>query len=160
MAWVCYVILSSILCSVFAAVSFKHFDFELTWVTYTCCISRDSRKFFQIFGIQFSQIFWIDSICIFLPFIIAFSGFLYRSYGGSFQRLQTLTHQQASKHNAQCSPESQEHAHTALHMSEEAEGLLTLTLAELHVLVLTSFIKLIKILPNLIKLLPKHIMVW
>ena len=34
-----------------------------------------------------------------------------------------------------------------------------LTLAELDVLVLTSFIKLIKLLQNLIKLLPNHIMV-
>ena len=35
-----------------------------------------------------------------------------------------------------------------------------LTLAELHVLVLTSFIKLIKLLRNLMKLLPIHIMIW
>ena len=35
-----------------------------------------------------------------------------------------------------------------------------LTLAELHVLVLTSFIKLIKLLQNLMKLLPNHIIVW
>ena len=35
-----------------------------------------------------------------------------------------------------------------------------LTLAKLHVLVLTSFIKLIKLLQNLMKLLPNHIMVW
>ena len=34
-----------------------------------------------------------------------------------------------------------------------------LTLAELHVPVLTSFIKLIKLLQNLMKLLPNHIMV-
>ena len=34
-----------------------------------------------------------------------------------------------------------------------------LTLAKLHVLVLTSFIKLIKLLQNLMKLLPNHIMV-
>ena len=34
-----------------------------------------------------------------------------------------------------------------------------LTLAELHVLVLTSFIELIKLLQNLMKLLPNHIMV-
>ena len=36
---------------------------------------------------------------------------------------------------------------------------LALTLAELHVLVLTSFIKLIKLLQNLMKLLQNHIMV-
>ena len=36
---------------------------------------------------------------------------------------------------------------------------LILTLAELHVSVLTSFIKFIKLLKNLIKLLPNHIMV-
>ena len=35
-----------------------------------------------------------------------------------------------------------------------------LTLAELHVLVLTSIVKLIKLLQNLMKLLPNHIMVW
>ena len=35
-----------------------------------------------------------------------------------------------------------------------------LTLAELHVCVLTSFIKLIKLLQNLMKLLPNHIMVY
>ena len=34
-----------------------------------------------------------------------------------------------------------------------------LTLAELHVLVLTNFIKLIKLFQNLMKLLPNHIMV-
>ena len=34
-----------------------------------------------------------------------------------------------------------------------------LTLAELHIRVLTSFIKLIKLLQNLMKLLPNHIMV-
>ena len=34
-----------------------------------------------------------------------------------------------------------------------------LTLAELHVLALTSFIKLIKLLQNLMKLSPNHIMV-
>ena len=33
-------------------------------------------------------------------------------------------------------------------------------MAELHVRVLTSFIKLIKLLQNLMKLLPNHIMVW
>ena len=32
-----------------------------------------------------------------------------------------------------------------------------LTLAELHVLVLTSYIKLVKLLQNLMKLLPNHI---
>ena len=36
----------------------------------------------------------------------------------------------------------------------------TLTLAELHVSVLTSFIKLINLLQNLMKLLTNHIMVW
>ena len=35
----------------------------------------------------------------------------------------------------------------------------SLTLAELHVSVLMSFIKLIKLLQNLMKLLPNHIMV-
>ena len=35
----------------------------------------------------------------------------------------------------------------------------SLTLAKLHVLVQTSFIKLIKLLQNLMKLLPNHIMV-
>ena len=35
-----------------------------------------------------------------------------------------------------------------------------LTLAELHVSVLSSFIKLIKHLQNLMKLLPNHIMLW
>ena len=35
-----------------------------------------------------------------------------------------------------------------------------LTLVELDVLVLTSFIKLIKLLQHLMKLLPNHIMVW
>ena len=37
---------------------------------------------------------------------------------------------------------------------------LVLTLAELHVRVLTSFIKLIKLLQNSMKLFPNHIMVW
>ena len=37
---------------------------------------------------------------------------------------------------------------------------LVLTLAELHVRVLTSFIKLIKLSQTLMKLLPNHIMVW
>ena len=41
----------------------------------------------------------------------------------------------------------------------EGEGVVLLTLAELHVLVLTSFIRLIKLLQNLLKLLPNHIMV-
>ena len=43
---------------------------------------------------------------------------------------------------------------------EHLEVLSILTLAKLHVLVLTSFIKLIKLLQNLVKLLPNHIMVW
>ena len=37
---------------------------------------------------------------------------------------------------------------------------LGLTLAELHVRVLTSFVKLIKLLQTLMKLLPNHTMVW
>ena len=37
--------------------------------------------------------------------------------------------------------------------------LTSLTLAELHVSVLTTFIKLIKLIQNLMKLLPNHIMV-
>ena len=39
------------------------------------------------------------------------------------------------------------------------ESVAGLTLAELHISVLTSFIKSIKLLQNLMKLLPNHIMV-
>ena len=38
-------------------------------------------------------------------------------------------------------------------------AVLFLTLAELHVSVLTGFIKLIKLLQNLMKLIPNHVMV-
>ena len=43
--------------------------------------------------------------------------------------------------------------------SKDSDTTPVLTLAELHDLVLTSFIKLIKLLQNLMKLLPNHIMV-